>query len=164
MCGRADVWAARNVFTMGVGVNNANAQNFTYLASTGMVQFYTIPRPGSTAIDDLAWSDERDALIAMTCKPYRAEVVAAVKLAKEQGIKVIAISDSPASPIIRAADHGFVVASQTPQVFPSSVATVAVLETLLSFVYSVASDEIVTRVEKFHARRHALGIYVEDPE
>ncbi|WP_438955139.1 MurR/RpiR family transcriptional regulator [Cognatiyoonia sp.] len=158
------VWAARTVFTMGVGVNNANAQNFTYLASTGMVQFHTIPRPGSTAIDDLAWSDERDVLIAMTCKPYRAEVVAAAKLAKEQGMKVIAISDSPASPIIRAANHGFVVASQTPQVFPSSVATVAVLETLLSFVYSVASDEIVTRVEKFHARRHALGIYVEDPE
>ena len=158
------IWTSRNVFTMGVGVNNANARNFTYLASTGMVQFHAIPRSGSTAIDDLAWTDERDVLIAITCKPYREEVVAAVTLAKEQGVKVIALSDSLASPIIREADHGFVVASATPQVFPSSVATVAVLETLLSFVYAVASDEIVTRVEKFHARRHQLGIYVAGPE
>jgi hypothetical protein len=38
-------------------VNNANARNFTYLASTGMTEFHAIPRPGSTAVDDLAWAD-----------------------------------------------------------------------------------------------------------
>ena len=43
---------------LGVGVNNSNARNFTYLASTGMKQFHAIPRPGSTAVDDLAWADE----------------------------------------------------------------------------------------------------------
>jgi hypothetical protein len=53
--------------------------NFTYLASTGMVQFHAIPRPGSTATDDLAWADSRDVLIAMTCRPYRTEVVEAVR-------------------------------------------------------------------------------------
>jgi hypothetical protein len=54
--GRGDL-GLRQVFTLGVGVNNANARNFTYLASTGMVQFHAIPRPGSTAVDDLAWAD-----------------------------------------------------------------------------------------------------------
>ncbi len=158
------VWNSRHVYTLGVGVNNANARNFTYLASTGMTQFHAIPRPGSTAIDDLAWANQSDVLIAMTCRPYRAEVIEAVEVAREQGMTIIGISDSPASPIIRAADHAFVVAADTPQFFPSSVSTVALLETLLSFVIAVASDEIVTRVEKFHRRRHQLGIYAEDPE
>lgn len=158
------IWDARNVFTLGVGVNNANARNFTYLASTGMVQFHAIPKPGSTAIDDLAWSDARDVLIAITCKPYRTEVVEAVRIAREQGMTVIALSDSPASPIIRAADHGFVLAVDTPQFFPSSVATIALLETLLSFVIALASDEIVERVETFHRRRHQLGLYSEESE
>jgi DNA-binding MurR/RpiR family transcriptional regulator len=157
------IWHSRNVFTLGVGVNNSNARNFTYLASTGMVQFHAIPRPGSTPIDDIAWADGRDVLIAITCSPYRAEVVETVQLAKEQGIRVIAISDSLASPIIRMADHGFVVAADTPQFFPSSVSTIALLETLLSFVIASASGEIVERVEKFHQRRHQLGIYEEDP-
>lgn len=158
------IWASRNVYTLGVGVNSANAQNFTYLASTGMVQFHTIPRAGSAAVDDLAWADGRDVLIAITCKPYRREVVEAVQVAREQGMTIIALSDSPASPIILRSDHGFVLAADTPQFFPSSVSTIALLETLLSFVIAVASEEVVERVSKFHQRRHQLGIYTEDPE
>jgi len=155
------IWESRQTFTLGVGVNSANAQNFTYLASTGMVQFHAIPRIGGTATDDLAWADERDVLIAITCKPYRREVLDAMKIARDQGMKVIGISDSPASPVITGADHGFVVAADTPQFFPSSVSTIALLETLLSFVIAVASPEIVQRVDRFHKRRHELGIYQE---
>jgi len=158
------IWTCRQVFTLGVGVNNANARNFTYLASTGMTQFHAIPRPGSTPVDDLAWADGRDVLIAMSMRPYRSEVVAALEVAREQGVRIIGISDSPASPIIRAADHGLVVTVDTPQFFPSSVPTIALLETLLSFVIALASDEIVERVERFHRRRHQLGLYTEDPE
>jgi DNA-binding MurR/RpiR family transcriptional regulator len=156
------IWASRAVYVLGVGVNNANARNFTYLASTGMSDFHAIPRPGSVPIDDLAWADDRDVLIAMTCKPYRAEVVEAVRIAREQGLTVVALSDSPASPIVLAADHSFVVSVETPQFFPSSVSIIAVLETLLSFVIAVASPDLVTRVDRFHERRHALGIYVKD--
>ena len=158
------IWNSRQVFTLGVGVNNANARNFTYLASTGMTQFHAIPRPGSVAVDDIAWADGRDVLIAMTLRPYRTEVIETVRLAREQGMTVIGISDSPASPIILQAQHGFVVAADTPQFFPSSVSTIALVETLLSFVIAVASDEIVERVGKFHQRRHQLGIYMEEPE
>ena len=158
------IWGSRQVFTLGVGVNNANARNFTYLASTGMKQFHAIPRPGSTAVDDLAWANEEDVVIAMTCRPYRTEVLEAVKIAREQGLTIVGISDSPASPIVRGADHGFVVAADTPQFVPSSISTIALLETLLSFVIAVASDEIVDRVEKFHHRRHQLGIYAEEKE
>ncbi len=154
-----DVWNCSHVYTLGVGVNHSNASNFAYLASTSMVQFHAIPRSGSTATDDLAYAGETDVLIAITCKPYRREVVEAVKIAKSQGMTIIAISDSPASPIILEADHRFVISTDTPQFFPSSVATIALLETLLSFVVAHASDDIVTRVEKFHGRRRDLGMY-----
>ena len=157
-----DIWASRQVFALGVGVNNSNARNFTYLASTGMEQFHPIPRPGSTAVDDLARADTRDVLIAITCKPYRSEVVEAVRIAREQGLTIVGISDSPASPIVAGSRHGFVVAVDTPQFFPSSVSTIALLETLLSFVIASADSEIVARVKKFHERRHEMGMYVEE--
>ena len=155
------IWNSRRTYTLGVGVNSANAQNFTYLASTGMVEFFAIPKTGSTAPDDLAWADERDVLIAITCKPYRREVIEAMEIAREQGVKIVGISDSPASPVITGSDHGFVVAADTPQFFPSSVSTIALLETLLSFVIASATPEIVDRVDRFHKRRHELGIYEE---
>lgn len=156
------IWSSTNVYTLGVGVNHSNARNFVYLASTGMVQFHAIPGAGSTPVDDLAWCSDDDVLIAITCKPYRREVVEAVRLAKQQGLTIIAISDSPASPVILDADFGFLVETETPQFFPSSVSTIAVLETLLSFVVAVASDRIVSRVDEFHERRHALGLYEGD--
>ncbi|MEM9477686.1 MAG: MurR/RpiR family transcriptional regulator [Pseudomonadota bacterium] len=156
------IWTSDQVFTLGVGVNNASARNFSYLASTGMVRFHAIPRSGNSATDDLAFAGAQDILIAITCKPYRREVVEAVEVARAQGLTVIGISDSPASPIIRGADHGFVVAVDTPQFFPSTVSTIALLEMLLSFVVAVGSDEIVDRVRRFHARRHDLGIYVDE--
>lgn len=157
------IWNSRQTFTLGVGVNHSVASNFTYLASTGMVQFHAIPKAGSTPSDDLAWADQRDVLIAITCKPYRIEVVEAVRIAREQGVVVIGISDSPASPIIIGSNHGFVVSVDTPQFFPSSAATIALMETLLSFVIASATPEIVERVDRFHARRHELGLYVADP-
>jgi len=158
------IWTARRVFTLGVGVNNSVARNYTYLASTGMTEFHAIPRPGSTPVDDLAWADSNDILIAITCKPYRSEVIEAVKIAREQGMTIVAVSDSPASPIVLMSDHSFVVSADTPQFFPSTVSIIALLETLLSFVVAVASDEIVDRVETFHKRRHQLGLYHKDPK
>ncbi|MEO0369543.1 MAG: MurR/RpiR family transcriptional regulator [Pseudomonadota bacterium] len=157
------IWQSRRTYVLGVGVNYTNAQNFAYLASTGMEQFYAIPSSGETAIDSLSRANNQDVLIAMTHSPYRREVVEAVEIAKQQGVVVIGISDSLGSPIITAADHGFVLSVETPQFFTSSVSTIAFLETLLSFVIAGASDEIVDRVESFHHRRHSLGLYVDEP-
>jgi len=158
------IWNSENVYTLGVGVNNANARNFTYLASTGMIRFHAIPRAGSTPVDDLAWAGESDILIAITQRPYRAEVIESVDIAREQGMTIIGISDSPASPVILNADYKFITASDSPSFFPSSIATVALLEALLSFVIAVSDEKIIDRVERFHRRRHDLGIYREAPE
>ena len=96
------------------------------------------------------------------CRQFNQEVVDAVKIAREQGVTIIGISDSAASPVIIGSEHGFVVSVDTPQYFPSSVATVALLETLLSFVVASASPTIIDRVGRFHDRRHELGLYVSE--
>ena len=151
--------AARRTFVLGVGVNASNARNFTYLADMAVDTIEAIPRFGSVATDDLARAASGDVLIAITCKPYRTEVVDAVALAREQNLTIIAISDSPASPIVLAADHGFVIDAETPQFFPSSVSTIALLETLMAFVIADAEPQVISNIESFHERRHKLGIY-----
>lgn len=153
------IWGARKVYVMGVGVNYTNASNFTYLASTGMNDFVTIPRPASTAIDDLARADSRDVLIAITMQPYRNEVLETIKFAHAQGIKLVGLSDSQSAPVITMADYGFITHIDTSEFFPSSVSIIALLEVLLSFVVAHASTEIVERVETFHQRRHTHGYY-----
>jgi DNA-binding MurR/RpiR family transcriptional regulator len=155
------IWAARQVFTLGVGVNNSNASNFTYLASTGMVQFHAIPRPAASP--PTIWpGPTRDVLIAMTCKPYRREVVEAVRIAREQGVTVIGVSDSAASPdhhrpITASSSASTRRSSSRPRSRPSPFWKRCCPSSSPS-----ASDEIVERVEQFHRRRHELGIYTEE--
>ncbi len=153
--------AARRTFVLGVGVNGSNARNFTYLADMAVDTIDAIPRHGSVAIDDLARAGKGDVLIAMTCKPFRTEVVEAVEIARKQSVTIIAISDSPASPIVIGSDHSFIIDAETPQFFPSSVSTIALLETLMAFVIADADPAVISNIESFHARRHALGIYHE---
>lgn len=154
--------AARRTFVLGVGVNSSNARNFTYLADMAVDTIEAIPRPGSVAIDDLARAASGDVLIAITCKPYRSEVVEAVALARAQGLTIIAISDSAASPIVIQSDHAFIVTADTPQFFPSSVSTIALLEALMAFVIADAEPDVISNIERFHERRHALGIYAAE--
>ena len=97
----------------------------------------------------------------MTFKPYRTEVVEAVEVAHEQGVKIIALSDSPAAPILRGAAYEFIVPTQTPQFFTSTIALAAFLETLMAFVISNSTQDAVDSIKQFHERRHALGIYWE---
>lgn len=151
--------AARATYVLGVGVANAPARNFAYLADMAVGTVAAIPCDGSLPVDGLVRAGKGDVLVAMTLKPYRREVVEAVAAARDQGVEVIGISDSLASPILRKATHRFTVPTETPQFFTSTVALSAFLEMLMAFVIADADPEVIANIERFHQRRHELGIY-----
>ncbi|MGI9334584.1 MAG: MurR/RpiR family transcriptional regulator [Gammaproteobacteria bacterium] len=153
---------ARDSYVLGVGISHALARNFAYLAAMAVDNVQAIPREGSLATDDLARAGSRDVLLALTFKPYRAEVVEAVEIARSQGVHIIGISDSPASPLVLGSEHGFVVPTGSPQFFTSTLAAGALLETMMAFVIADASPDVIANIERFHERRHELGIYWED--
>jgi len=153
---------ARHTYVLGVGINYSLARTFAYLSDMAVDNIQAIPRAGNLAIDDLVRAGPKDVLLAMTFKPYRSDVVEAVEIARAQGVTLIGISDSPASPIVAGSPHGFVVSTDTPQFFTSTVAASALLETLVAFVVADAKAEVIATIERFHARRRALGIYRQD--
>lgn len=154
--------ASRKTYVLGFGVNHTLAENFAYLASLAMERVYAIPSPGGTARSDLAHGDADDVLIAMTFKPYRSDVIDAVEAAKQIGMTVIGISDSPASPIVAGSPYGFAVATDTPQFFPSTVGALALLEALMAFVIADAKPHVIAGITNTHTRRKALGVYQEE--
>lgn len=151
--------AARTTYVLGVGVSYALAHNFAYLTRMALDSVVAVPRDGSLPIDDVAKAGPDDALLAMTFKPYRSEVVDAVRTAGAQGAGVIALTDSRSSPIALAADLAFVIPTDTPQFFTSTVAAAALLETIAAFVVADADPRVIANIDRFHRRRHELGIY-----
>lgn len=156
--------SARKTYVLGVGIGHALAQSFAYLARMAIEDAVAIPREGGVPIDDVARAGPEDVLLAMTFKPYRTEVVEAVHAARDQGVTVVAISDARSSPILLAADHGFVVPTETPQFFTSTVAVMALLEAIMAFVVADADPAVVANIERFHRRRQEFGVYWQDGE
>ena len=155
---------ARRIYVFGRGFSAALAYYFWYVAHMGAANFILIPQHGSLPIDDLVAITADDVLVTMTFKPYRAEVVELTRHAREQGARIIAISDSRTSPIMRHADHGFVTPLHTGRFFPSLVAVSALLETLLAFVVADAEEQFVAELERVHRAREATGVYwTEEP-
>lgn len=156
--------AARTTYVLGVGIAHALAQSFAYLARMAIENVVAVPREGGLPIDDVARAGRGDVLLAMTFKPYRTEVVEAVRAAKDQGAVVVAISDARSSPILLAVDHGFVVPTETPQFFTSMVAVTALLEAVMAFVVADADPTVIANIDRFHRRRHEFGVYWKDGE
>ncbi len=153
---------SRRTYVLGVGISHSVATNFAYLANMALDKVQALPSAGGVPLDGLVRADSKDVLLAMTFKPYRREVVEAVDVALEQGLTVIAISDSAAAPIVRRAQHAFVVPTDTPQFFPSIVAAAAFMETLMAFVIADADPQAIRNIEQFHERRHGMGIYWDE--
>ncbi|MDX1513004.1 MAG: MurR/RpiR family transcriptional regulator [Gammaproteobacteria bacterium] len=151
--------AARKTFVVGVGVSYALAHNFAYLARMALDTVVAVPQEGSLPVDDVARAGRRDLVLAMTFEPYRSEVVDAVRVAGEQGARIIAITDSRASPIALKAAHVFVVPTETPQFFTSTIAAAALLETMMAFVVADADRKVIASIDRFHQRRQDLGVY-----
>ncbi|MEM7432120.1 MAG: MurR/RpiR family transcriptional regulator [Pseudomonadota bacterium] len=150
---------ARQTYVLGVGLNHTLARSFAYLADMALENVVAIPRDGGLAIDDIARAGPDDVLIAMTFKPYRTDVLEAVGIAHEQGATIVGISDSPASPLVAGMPHSFVVQTDSPQFFTSTIAAGALLETLMAFVIADASPNVIRNIGRFHDRRTELGIY-----
>ena len=152
--------AAHTTYVLGVGIAYALAHNVAYLARRAFDRVVAVPRDGSLPIDDIAKAGPQDVLVAMTFEPYRSEVVEAVRVARDQGVTIIALTDSRVSPIAEPADHVFVVPTETPQFFTSAVAAAALLEMIMAFVIAEAGEDIIANIERFHQRRRRLGVYL----
>lgn len=155
---------ARTSYILGVGVSYALAHNFAYLARMALDTVVAVPQDGSLPIDDIARAGPEDVLLAMTFKPYRNEVIDAVRAASEQGTTVIALTDARTSPIALLADHRFIFSTQTPQFFTSIVSAAALLETIMAFVIADADPKVIASIERFHQRRFDLGVYYPEDQ
>ena len=53
------------------------------------------------------------------------------------------------------------VSNDSPLPFSSSVAVVALLETLLAFMYAHSDEDVAAAIDRYHANRYAAGIYTD---
>lgn len=101
-----------------------------------------------------------DALVVISFAPYSREALQVAQAAKAAGCKILAVTDSVASPLSLLADETLLFAIRSPSFFPSIAAGVAVTEALLELLASRAGKSVVKRIDQAEAQLFESGAYL----
>ncbi|WP_419829936.1 MurR/RpiR family transcriptional regulator [Methylobacterium sp.] len=108
---------------------------------------------GSTALLDIG---EGDVVLVSSFTLASRSVVEMVAYARRQGARVIAITDSEASPIGRLAHRAVIVGSRSPSFFDTVTPAFAACEILIALVAGLQGDTVPTLVGDTETRLHDL--------
>jgi DNA-binding MurR/RpiR family transcriptional regulator len=114
-------------------------------------------RPGVRSLEehsfgtDLSDAGPRDAAVVFDFFRYRRQVATAARVFAESGVAVVAITDSPLSPLAELADIWCEIEVPAIGPFDSSVPAVAIAELLVSRVAKDLHEEATARIDHIEA-------------
>jgi DNA-binding MurR/RpiR family transcriptional regulator len=150
---------ARHVHVAGFRASHPIAHAFHYL--------YRLFRPSVTLLGshggglemDLRALEAGDVVVVASFAPYSSEARLVAAAAHATGCKLVAITDSLLAPIALHADATVPIAVQSPSFFPSMVAGVAAVESLVELLVSCHGADAVQRIEAAETQLFELGAY-----
>lgn len=152
---------AEKIAVVGFRDTFACAYHFAYVGRIAMPNVQLIRGQEGGLLTELAPFGEGDAVVAFGFEPYCAETVRALEVTRANGVNAIVVTDTLRSPLVPGASVTFPVANATPHFFPSILAAITLVETLLAECVAFGPDELVDNVASFESRMRALGAYVE---
>ncbi|WP_220668249.1 MurR/RpiR family transcriptional regulator [Raoultella ornithinolytica] len=102
----------------------------------------------------------RDCVLLTSFAPYSRESLDVLHAAQLAGARIIAITDSPVSPLAQAAECTLLFSIDSPSFFPSVVSGMGLAECLLAMLVARHGNEAVSKIES--AERYLIdsGAYV----
>ncbi|HVA74253.1 MAG TPA: MurR/RpiR family transcriptional regulator [Acidimicrobiales bacterium] len=111
----------------------------------------------------LAGLEAEDTLVAVDIRRYERSLVSVVRWAAERGAAVIALTDSPLSPLASAAEHTFFVSARGIGPFDSLTGGIALANTLVTAVAVRLRQSAPARLDAIEAAWTATGALVAEP-
>ena len=151
------LYKAGNVLLVGSLGSSGIMDYFGYLAHWFSPKWAVAGRNGTTLAATMARMSPGDTVLAISKAPYARRTIPALRAAREKGLDVIVITDSHTSPALECADHWFVVPTESPQFFSSYVATLVLVETIITMLLARSGDEAEDLIREAEDQIHALG-------
>ncbi|MGB0967275.1 MAG: MurR/RpiR family transcriptional regulator [Halocynthiibacter sp.] len=155
---------SRRVYLIGMQASHSFAGYLNYLGGMASDKFCLIRSEGGIYADTITDICADDAVIAVSQQPCADATIRLGKVAHDRNATIIAISDSPASPLAMIADHVLLTPNQSPLFFESYVSATIMIEALIGFYTLQQTPEVIERIEKIEADRILLGEYWKDKD
>ncbi len=107
--------------------------------------------------------EAQDALVVTSFAPYSREARIVLEAARAAGARIVALTDSHASPLALAADVAVLFCASSPSFFPSVAAAVAVSEALLELLVAQSGPAVAARIDRVEQGLFNSGAYLQAP-
>ena len=107
--------------------------------------------------------ERHDAAVVIAFAPYSRESLVVAEAAKAAGARIIAMTDSSASPIALLADVPIKFSVDSPSFFPSIAAAIAATEALLEILVADAGDAALKQIDRAEQHLFDSGAYLQAP-
>lgn len=142
-----------------------------YPVAFSFVYQYRLFRPSVQLIDGQGGALEMqqralargDALLVVSFAPYSREALQTAEVARAAGCRVVALTDSAASPLSLVAGETLLFATESPSFFPSAAAGLALAEALVELLASRAGRAVVRHIDAAERQLYESGAYLQAP-
>jgi len=115
----------------------------------------------ATGADALARATSRDVLLVASVLPYTRLTVELAEYAVEQGMAVVAITDSEVAPLAQIAQHAVIVATDSPSFFHAMSPAFAVAEILGAIIAGRGGDDALATLRHTDEHLAALNTHLK---
>ena len=103
-----------------------------------------------------------DAVIAIALEPWAADTIQLARHARENGARVLGITDRRTSPLAAISNDLLLVRTGGPSFFQSYVAVTALVEVLAGMVVEHTGNATISTIDELERLRHKTGVYWEE--
>ena len=154
--------SARRLYLLGLRANYGLTFYLHYVLRTFMSNMVLLEGRMGMLIDEIGDIGPKDALLAVSYEPYALDAVKAVEHAAKRGAAVIAMTDTPLSPIARHATRVLILPTAGTSFYQSLAPTMALIEGFVCYLVARGGPRIVDRVKEEFERRDDFGAYWRD--
>jgi DNA-binding MurR/RpiR family transcriptional regulator len=152
---------AERIFCLGLRACYPIAWNLHYVLS--LIGDRTILLDGAAAIgpDRIRSAGKRDVLFVASIDPYTRATVDLARYAGNVGVPIIAVTDSPLSPIARVADEALIIATEGPSFFHALTPAFVVSEIIAALVAGRGGTASLSALRRTEAQLSALQVHAD---
>lgn len=150
-----------HIYTAGLRSLFPAAFYFNYACSMFMRNTTLLSGTGGISFDELRHARPGDTLVIFSYEPYARDALSAARFAHEQGLHIVAITDSVISPVAPHAEALIVVENTTPSLFPSIVPVMSIAQTLVAMLVAGGGRNSLGKIRKSETQLRDLQIYVQ---
>ncbi|RED12204.1 MurR/RpiR family transcriptional regulator [Pontivivens insulae] len=150
---------ARQAYIIGVRSCFSLAHYLSYCGGMAFKNFVRRSSEPGDIYDLMARAQPGDVVVPITFSHYSTETIRAHALARQRGLKIIAITDDIRAPIADGSDIVLIPRMDGPQAMPSLVAAFTLIEALVATMLS-RSEGATTHMREFEDTLLECGAYV----